>query len=190
MLLVAIIGLAADLISKEIAFRTIADQPFAVNREDVLAITQAGGRSLGQLIPPHTPITVIPSVLDFTLVLNPGAVFGIGAGQRGFFVIFTGFALAFALWVFTRWTEPRNRLTHVSIGLLIAGGLGNLYDRVLFGCVRDFIHPLPYAKFPFGWTIAGNREIWPWVSNVADLLLIIGIIGLAIHLWRAEPRGK
>jgi len=143
-------------------------------------------RSLETLIPWHEPVVVIPRVLEFTLVLNPGAVFGIGAGARWFFVIFTVLAIGFGLWMFGAWTKARSGMAHVAIGLLIAGGLGNLYDRLRFACVRDFIHPLPDVRFPFGWRLPGqpSGEIWPYVSNVADLWLLIGIGLLMIHLWR------
>jgi len=180
LIVTVLVGLVADLASKSIAFREIADAPVVVDRADVLAVD-----NLANLIPRHDPAVAIPGVLEFTLVLNPGAVFGIGAGQRWFFVGFTIIAVAFALILFARWTKPRDWAAHAGFGLIISGGLGNLYDRVLFGCVRDFIHPLPGVRMPFGWSWpGGNDELWPYVSNVADLFLIIGIVLLVIHTWK------
>lgn len=177
---VTALGLAVDLASKAAAFRTVASAPVIVDREQVLA-----AHNLASLVPQHAPVTVIPWVLDFTLVLNRGAVFGMGAGRRWFFIGFTVLALGFALWMFGRWTRASDRVAHVSIGLLLAGGLGNLYDRLIYACVRDFIHPLPGVQWPFGWSLGGGgREIWPYVSNVADLWLIVGILGLMATLWR------
>ncbi len=175
-----VLGLASDLLSKWAAFRFIAGTPADVLREEVLA-----AKRLSALLPPHDPITVVPSVLELTLVLNPGAVFGIGAGQRWLFVTFTAFAVLFAMHVFAHWTRPRDRFAHFAIGLLLAGGIGNLYDRLRFACVRDFLHPLPGVKLPFGirWP-NGSDEIWPYVSNVADLWLIIGIGMLLVMCWR------
>lgn len=177
-----VLAVVIDLVSKWLAFRHIADAPVVVSRAEVLA---ARGR-LDGLIPPHEPVVVVPSVLNFSLVLNPGAVFGMGAGQRWFFIIFTGVAIGFGLWMFARWTTPRDRLAHVALGLVLGGGLGNLYDRLVFGCVRDFLHPLPGVVWPFGvrWP-GGGREIWPYVSNLADLFLLIGIAMLMWHIWRA-----
>ncbi len=188
LLSVTILATIADLGSKWIAFRTVAGTPVVVSRQDVLStppqlITE-------RLIPDHEPVTVIPYVLEFRLVLNPGAVFGIGAGQRWFFVGFTAVALAFGLWMFAKWTTARDRAAHIAIGLVISGGLGNLYDRLRFGCVRDFIHPLPNVKFPFGWKPLGpSGEVWPYISNVADLALLIGIGMLLIYLWRRGDSG-
>jgi signal peptidase II len=178
LLAVLILGLATDLASKYIAFHSIASQPVQVSREDVLA-AQRSGMHLGYLIPPHQPVTVVPNVLELTLVLNPGAVFGMGAGKRWFFITFTVGALGLALWMFGAWTRPRDKAAHIAIGLLVSGGLGNLYDRLVYASVRDFIHPLPGVTFP-----GTQREIWPYVSNLADLYLLIGIAILMWHLWR------
>jgi len=185
LLVVVVAALASDLGSKAIAFGSIAEDPVRISREEVLQ-ERAAGRSLARLIPSHRPISVVPNVLEFSLVLNPGAVFGIGAGKRWFFVGFTVAALGLAVWMFSAWTRPRDTLAHVAIGLLIAGGLGNLYDRLVYACVRDFIHPLPGVQLPFGWSmpLGGGREIWPYVSNIADLWLLIGIGMLMWYLWR------
>lgn len=212
LIVVTLLGLAADLVSKEIAFANVAERPVVVERAKVLEVMNGGsdpdagsggtasggtalpnraggsGVTLQHLIPRHAPVVVIPKVLNFTLVLNPGAVFGIGAGQRMFFIAFTGIAIVFAMFVFTQWTTARDRSAHVALGLLISGGLGNLYDRMVFGCVRDFIHPVPDLVYPWGWKPLGTHEVWPWVSNVADLSLIIGIGMLAVFLLRREAK--
>lgn len=179
--LVTLFGLVTDLGSKWLAFRFIAPQPVVIDRAQVLR----AGPNLGTIIGHAEPLTVIPHVLDFTLVLNRGAVFGIGAGRRWFFILFTMGALVLALWMFGTWTRVRDRWAHIALGLLISGGVGNLYDRVIYACVRDFIHPLPGVLLPFGWRWPnGEREVWPYVSNIADLWLLIGIGILMIYLWR------
>lgn len=183
LLVVLVIGLTADLVTKWAAFRYIADAPVVIERAEVLRVTRLG-HSLGVLIPPHEPVTVIPGVLDFTLVLNKGAVFGIGAG--GPWVLLTLLGLGVGVWMFGVWTRAQDRAAHFAVGMLMAGGVGNLYDRVVYACVRDFIHPLPRVQLPFGWRMPldGGREIWPYVSNVADLWLILGIVMFMWHLWR------
>lgn len=177
-------GLAADLWSKHAAFAGIAAQPVVIRRADVLALPSS---QINRLVPVHEPVVVLPSVLELKLVLNPGAVFGIGAGKRWVFVLFTVGAVGFGLWVFARWTKARDWWSHAALGLILAGGLGNLYDRLTLGCVRDFLHPLAGVELPFGlaWP-GGDRQVWPYVSNVADALLLLGIGVLMVRLWRAE----
>lgn len=184
-------GLITDIASKYAAFRRVASDPVEVIREQVLSAKDRN-IPLSVLIPRHEPVRVVPSVLDFTLVLNPGAVFGIGAGKRWFFVAFTVIAMAVSLWMFAKWTKARDTWAHIGLGLLIAGGLGNLYDRVVYACVRDFIHPLPGVNVPFGLTnpLTGSRELWPYVSNLADKWLLIGIAILLVHLWRQDTKAK
>lgn len=183
LLSVMILGLALDLATKEIAFGRIAGTPVTIDRKQVIEV---GARApLDTLLPHHRPIVVVPKVLEFKLVLNRGAVFGIGAGHRWFFVAFTVAAAGFCLWMFARWTTPRDRWAHAALGMVLAGGLGNLYDRLVYACVRDFIHPLPGVLLPWGlrWP-GGGREAWSYVSNVADKLLLVGIAILVVHLWR------
>ncbi|RNC81154.1 MAG: signal peptidase II [Phycisphaera sp.] len=177
LLIVLVLGLVGDLWSKDFAFKHVGDAPVSVVREQVLASDDPR-----RLVPPSN-VEVIPKVLNFTLVLNQGAVFGMGAGKRWLFVTFTVAAICLGLWMFAAWTTRKDWLAHVSLGLLLSGGLGNLYDRLVYACVRDFIHPLPDV-----WI--GGWEVWPYVSNVADALLIIGIIGLMWHLWRADPKDE
>lgn len=179
---VTVFGFAADLATKRLAFDHVASVPVRLDRE---TITEAPPAALHTLLPPHQPVMVVPYMLEFQLVLNPGAVFGIGPGQRWLFVGFTAIAAAFGLGVFARWTTAKQHGLHAAIGLVLAGGLGNLYDRIVFGVVRDFLHPLPNVHMPFGlaWP-GGATEVWPWVSNVADALLLAGIAILLIGLWR------
>jgi signal peptidase II len=186
LIITTVVGLIADLWTKALAFERVAGFPVIVERDHVLQVPD-----LGVLIPPHEPVTVMSSVLEFTLVLNPGAVFGIGAGKRWFFVIFTVIACVVALALFVKWTRAKDWVAHMGFGLIISGGLGNLYDRLLFACVRDFIHPLPGVQLPFGlsWP-GGNTEVWPYVSNVADAFLIVGIVMLMYHAWRMPDPSK
>lgn len=187
LLAVAFAALALDLLTKEVAFRTVAGQPVQLDADLVRQ-----SRDLSRLVPPHEPIRLVPGVLHLTLVLNRGAVFGVGQGHQGFFIAFTIAAFAFGVWVFLFWTRAGDIMAHAGIGLLLGGGLGNLYDRLAFACVRDFLHPLPGLILPFGWRVpfTGSRELWPYVSNVADLLLLIGIAAIMTHVWRGgRPTG-
>lgn len=187
LLFVLALGVVTDLVSKYIAFDRVAGQPVVTVREDVVA---AGPQHLYLLIPAHKPVVVVPKLLEFTLVYNPGAVFGIGAGKRWFFVLFTAAAVAAGLLFFARATSAKDKWTHTGIALILSGGVGNLYDRLNYACVRDFIHPLPGVKLPFGitWPNGGSNEVWPWVSNLADLYLIVGVGIILIVTLRTSKK--
>jgi signal peptidase II len=185
LLVVFALALALDLGAKAYAFRHVADQPVVLNREQIIGNPRYE-------VPWHNSVEVIPwRILDFNLVINRGAVFGLGENRRGAFIAFTVFAAAAGLFVFARWTSPKDRVAHVALGLILAGGIGNLYDRIAYGVVRDFLHLFPGRHLPFGWSWPrGGSELFPWVFNVADMMLLAGMGLLMIHLNRAETRRK
>ncbi|MBM4110939.1 MAG: signal peptidase II [Phycisphaerae bacterium] len=175
--------LALDLWSKAWSFEHVAE--YAIVLPDRETVADPSYR-----LPFHEGIRVVPgSLLDFHLVLNRGAVFGIGQQQRWLFVCFSILAVLVGLWIFARWTRERMTMAHVGIALVLAGGLGNLYDRLLVGAVRDFLHMLPRWNLPFGlaWP-GGATEVFPWVFNVADVSLLVGLALLYLHSRREELR--
>jgi len=181
LLCVLAVGLTLDLWTKDWSFRTVAEYPVQLERREIVAHPHLN------MIPPHEPMVVVPRVLNFHLVQNRGAVFGIGADQRLFFIVFTVAALLAGLWIFARWTTGKTSLAHIGLGMILAGGLGNLHDRIAYAAVRDFIHAFPGWTMPFGWTWpGGSTELFPWVFNIADALLLLGVILLMIHINRIE----
>jgi signal peptidase II len=182
---VLLAGLALDLGSKYWAFRTVAGAPVKIVRDEVLSDPDWN-------VPHHPGVRALPwDLLHFQLVINRGAVFGIGANRRFFFIAFTIGALAAGLLVFGRFTTSRQTLAHISIGLILAGGIGNLYDRIVYGVVRDFLHMLPDWSMPFGghWP-GGSPELFPWVFNLADTMLLTGMGLLILHMHRSERRNR
>ncbi|MFG0253101.1 MAG: signal peptidase II [Phycisphaerales bacterium JB038] len=158
--------LALDLGSTELAFERVAGAPVTIDKAAVLANDYA--------IPAHEGIGVIPYLLDLKLVVNRGAVFGVGHGGRWFFAGFTVVALTAAVLMFAGWTDRRDWPVHVGVASVLAGGLGNLYDRLAFACVRDFLHLFPETR------------LFPWIFNLADAVLLFGIGLLMLHFWRKD----
>src|SRR5882672_11900009 len=140
--LTAIAGVCLDLWTKDYAF-------------DHLAIYR-GTTVVGSQVKP-----VVPGWLEITVTTNQGAVFGLGAGQRVLFVSVSLAAILFLTYLFAN--SGRQRFYQFILGMLLAGVLGNLYDRVVFGYVRDMIHALP------------RWGIFPWIFNVADVMLCSGV---------------
>lgn len=188
LLLVAIAGCFADITTKTWAFDTIANSPVILEREQLLSNPNWSP------IPMHDGVVAIPGrLLNFRLVLNDGAVFGIGSQQRIFFILFTVVALFIAGWIFGRHTTDKNTTAHIALGLILGGGLGNLYDRIFIGRVRDFMHMFPDRHLPFelAWPglLGGNSELFPWIFNTGDVLLLTGMGLLMIFFWR-QPTPK
>lgn len=183
LLLAVVLGLALDLGSKAWAFSAAADRPIVLDRERLVADPHHDPtRGLGA-----TPI--LPAdVLGVRLALNRGAVFGVAPDQRPFFIAFTTVAVGLGLIVFGRRTHARQWPAHLALGLALAGGLGNMSDRIAFGVVRDFLQLMPGRRLPGGWTWPGsnNPELMPWVFNLADVLLVVGFIWLGLHLRRVR----
>lgn len=184
LVVVVLCGLGFDLGTKTWSFNSVAGHPVHIDRQALIE------NATYQPIPPHDSVVFIPGrILNFHLVLNSGAVFGIGAHQRGFFIGFTIVAVAVCLWIFCRWIAAGSTMAHIGIGLVLAGALGNLYDRLIFGRVRDFLHMLPDRHLPFGWSWpGGNSELFPWVFNIADVMLLTGMGILLIHLHLSDRR--
>ncbi len=122
--------------------------------------------------------------------VNPGALFGMGAGWWWLFAIFSVVALiAIVVWLFAL-GAARDRWITVALGFVSGGILGNLYDRLglpglpgkMNHCVRDWIL--------FEWPESGLKIFDPWPNfNIADSLLVTGAIMLALHafIWRDKP---
>ena len=132
--------------------------------------------SVQRLSAPASPYDFIPGYLQFTFVENHGAVFGFGQGGRWIFVAVSIAAIAFVAYLFAK--SPRRWWYDVALGMLLAGILGNLYDRVFIGYVRDMIHALP--RWP---------GVFPWVFNIADSLLCVSIgVLLVTGLFTPEEK--
>lgn len=113
----------------------------------------------------------IPGLLEITRVNNRGAAFGILQGRQVFFLIFTFLALFVLIWVFFRFRK--DRILCWSFLLTIGGALGNLYDRLAFGYVRDFVNVPFFAVF-----------------NLADAFIVLGMLTISIRFLFFEDNIK
>ena len=160
------LGLTLDLWSKAYAWRTLADgEPWR----------DAGGHlRIGS-----ATAAPIPGWLHFKVTVNEGAVFGLGQGNQTLFAIVSAAAILFLCYLFA--TSGRRWFYQFVLGMLLAGVLGNLYDRMTFRYVRDMLYIFP-DKYLFG------REVFPWIFNVADALLCTGVGLMVVYSFFAhEP---
>src|SRR5581483_11438797 len=113
---------------------------------------------------------------------NPGAVFGIAPGQTTVFIIVSIAAILFLSYLFA--TSAGRPVYQIILGLLLAGVLGNMYDRIEIGRVRDMIHVLPGWHWPGGVRHVLRflpDEVFPYIFNVADSLLCTGVGLMVIY---------
>lgn len=180
-LVVIIVTLAADLGLKYWSFDHVAGRPVVLTGE----VTQ-DHRGFWEKYP-HGPTVVVPRVLHLRLTTNTGAVFGLGKGNRVMFIVVSVIATGVIGLMF--WRSPARAWgMHVALGLILAGALGNLYDRVIYRAVRDMLHMFPGVHLPFGLSWPGGiSEVWPWIFNPADVALLAGVGLVLIATWRSEP---
>jgi signal peptidase II len=119
---------------------------------------------------------VISGFFHLVNVTNTGAAFGSFRNNNTFFIVISSIALLIVV-VFLLRRRSRDVWRDVSLALLLAGILGNLTDRLLYGHVIDFLlfdlH-IPYAH--------------PWPAfNVADSCISIAVVLFIIQsLWQAK----
>ena len=145
-----------------------------------------------------SPKHFIPHLVRFEYTENHGAVFGLGQGQQAVFLVVSIAAIAFLIYLFL--TSGRSRFYQVVLGMLLAGVVGNMYDRLTFGYVRDMIHGLPgvywpswiVERLPMGWRppMGGRLEVFPWIFNVADSLLCVGVGAMIVYSFVSEHQRK
>ena len=109
------------------------------------------------------PVVIFPW-FNLTLQHNTGAAFsflsGAGGWQRYFFtVVAMGISAVLVVWLYRM---PRQQwLLALSLGLILGGALGNLWDRVALGYVVDFI------------SVHYDRHYFP-AFNIADSAISVG----------------
>jgi signal peptidase II len=155
---IAVCGTAFDLVTKTIAFSRV-----------------------GPPGPGSRPHVVIPQVLELHTSENTGALWGFGATLPGSSMIFAGLSVVAALVIFYYLFilgAAASRVLTIALGLIMAGAMGNCFDRLWFGYVRDFVHfHIDAINFDCA------------IFNFADNMLVIGALTLVIYALRPEkPR--
>jgi lipoprotein signal peptidase len=179
----ALLGLALDQAGKYGVFRALYDE------------------AVGSY-PRQTTRIVIPGALDFYVQytdkkwdkdacplqtwsgeyqphINRGAFLGLGGGGDGgpdgnlIFAVVSVLAAAAIIWWSTRRSITRDGLLCVALGLILGGTLGNLYDRIVFDGVRDYLY----------WSFIFQTAVF----NIADFMLICGALLLLFQAFSGKP---
>lgn len=114
---------------------------------------------------------------SLTMVMNQGVSFGLFRAEQDLTRwILVGFSTVVAL-VLIGWARRAERpLLAVALGMIIGGAIGNAIDRFRFGAVVDFLD--------------FSRMMFPWVFNVADAGITIGVVLLLIDSLKSEQAAK
>ena len=116
----------------------------------------------------------ISGVFDLTYVENTGASFGMLAGGIASRIILSSISIGVAAGLVYWLARLRRPVAVLGVGLILGGALGNLYDRLAYGFVVDF---LDFSGLYF-----------PWVFNVADAAINVGIAALLLDAWQTRER--
>src|SRR3972149_9378421 len=121
-------------------------------------------------------IIAIPGLLNILRTKNEGVVFGLFPGKTSAFIVFSAIAIVVILFIYIK-SDKTIFLSNLALGLVLAGAIGNLWDRIWFRGVRDFID-----------LHLGDKYHWP-TFNVADSLICVGISILVFTSFSA-PKPK
>ena len=114
---------------------------------------------------------VWPPFLNLRMAWNDGinfGLFGSDSDTARWVLIGVALVIVVALLIWVRkakgWSVP------ISAGLIVGGALGNVYDRIVFGAVADFLNM----------SCCGFDN--PYSFNVADAAIFLGVVGLLIFM--------
>ena len=112
----------------------------------------------------------LPGFIGFVVVHNDGAGWNLLSGMPALLIVLTLAILALLVTFYAlqmkKYRNKTSKLLSIAFAFIVGGCLGNLYDRIFFGYVRDFLN-FEFISFP--------------VFNLADTFLTIGVILFVIY---------
>ena len=114
---------------------------------------------------PDGVVHAVPSILDFVYSKNRGVAFGMFQDGTVFFAITTSIVIIVAV-IFLVKNYKKSKLFTVALSLIIGGGLGNLYERIVHGYVVDYL----------------RLSFFPPICNFADYCITAGTVCLLVYL--------
>ena len=146
----------------------------------VLVIDQASQTYFDGALQMYQRIVVIPDFFSWTLAYNSGAAFSFLADSSGWQRWLFALIAVVVSGVLLVWLKRLGRNdTWLAIGLalILGGALGNLYDRIAYGHVIDFI------------LVHWEHRLFP-AFNVADSAICVGAVMLALDMFKSKKSGE
>ena len=118
-------------------------------------------------------VVLIKDIFKLEYLENRGAAFGILQNKLVLLALVTLLVIAGMIYYIIKY-KPKSKFIRISFALIISGALGNLYDRLFYKYVVDFIlvHYKDVYYFP--------------TFNIADSLVVVGTLILAISIVKDE----
>lgn len=143
------------------------------------------------------PVGTVTSWWRTVIAYNEGATFGLGE-DLGAWTLGIGVSIVIALLLRSLWkTSVTERVRCFALSIIIGGALGNLYDRALRPSLEADRHPgvrdfldwyVPDGTALADWLRAHDVETHWYTFNVADALIVSGVVLLAWKILREKPQ--
>ena len=127
---------------------------------------------VSSLLDVNEVIVVIKNFLNITYVRNTGAAWSIFAGETLGLIVISLIIIALIVYYVSK-NKFKSKLELFGYSLILGGAIGNLYDRIVYGYVIDF---LDFYIFGYDYPI----------FNLADSFIFIGVILVIIYTWRCK----
>ena len=146
---------------------------WAVIAAAIFVADQATKAAVEASIPEHTTVPVVPHFLNLVHAKNAGAAFGLfsespSAWKTVLLIVVSSLLLAMVIGVVWR-NQQLRRVAGVGLALILGGALSNLFDRIRFGRVEDFVD-LYYRGYHW------------YTFNLADASIVVGAGFLVFEL--------
>lgn len=119
----------------------------------------------------YQTIPIIDGIFHITYIQNTGAAFSLFSGNTGMLALITVIITVGILAYLFKLKNNGHWALMLSLALIVAGGVGNIIDRISLQYVVDFL----------------DLRIWP-IFNLADIYVCVGCILLVIYVFLIEPK--
>ena len=147
----------------------------------ILLLDRFSKVAIQRVFEPGDMRSIIGGFFDIVHVRNTGVAFGMlsGGDSMAKVALLSGFAVVAAVTVvaYSIRTPAGDRMLQVSLALILGGALGNLYDRLNYGYVIDFLY------------FHAGEYYWP-AFNAADMAISLGVMCLAFIVIQDEIRSR
>ncbi|AOZ12310.1 MULTISPECIES: signal peptidase II [Pseudomonas] len=147
----------------------------------VLVIDQASKVYFDSALQMYQQVVIIPDYFSWTLAYNTGAAFSFladSAGWQRWLFALIAVVVSAVLVVWLKRLGRDDTWLAIALALILGGALGNLYDRIAYGHVIDFI--LVHWQ---------NRWYFP-AFNFADSAICVGAVMLALDMFKSKKSGE